>query len=355
MNKKKSPERNRIFWKVTCIVLGLILTCMLGGTAYLEHLLNQVNYIEPDAPTPTLSVEEVEEILQEEDEEETVPVEYTGPVEKEEDIVLVNPNAVIGGKDIVNVLLVGKDKDVGGGSRTDSMILVTLNKGKKSITLTSFLRDMYVRIPEYKKDRLNTAYALGGVQLLNETLQTNFGIEIDGNVEIDFSHFRKLINLLGGVEIELNEQEAAWINKKTKSNDVTAGVQLLNGKQALWYARFRGDALGDFNRTNRQRVVLSTLIDAYKGKSFPELVSLLDEILPMVTTDFEKKEILTHAITFFPMLSSVDIVTQRIPADDCYYLTMVDGKSVVVPRIQQNVAFLLETLGGSAEEDPGVG
>ena len=67
MNKKKSPERNRIFWKVTCIVLGLILTCMLGGTAYLEHLLNQVNYIEPDAPTPTLSVEEVEEILQEED------------------------------------------------------------------------------------------------------------------------------------------------------------------------------------------------------------------------------------------------------------------------------------------------
>ncbi|MFQ9799037.1 MAG: LCP family protein [Clostridia bacterium] len=100
---------------------------------------------------------------------------------------------------MVNILLIGQDRREGEGrQRSDSMILATINKKSQSIYLTSFMRDMYVPIPGYSDNRINAAYAFGGMDLLDDTIETNFGIHIDGNVEVDFSGFKTLIDMMGG-------------------------------------------------------------------------------------------------------------------------------------------------------------
>ena len=125
---------------------------------------------------------------------------------------------------------------------------------------------------------------------------------------------------------------------------VKVGTNLLTGQQALWYSRFRGDASGDFGRTSRQREVLSIVLNEYKNSKLTTLLALMDDILPMVTTDMDKREIISYVSGLFPMLLDSEIITQRIPAEGGYYMTKIDGKSVLVPDISFNVNILKETI-----------
>ncbi len=149
--------------------------------------------------------------------------------------------------------------------------------------------------------------------------------------------------MLGGVEIELSSKEADFINLKN-GDSLRAGTQRLTGAQALWYSRFRGDSGGDFGRTNRQRVVLSKLVDEYRSSSLTDLLGMMNDILPMVTTDLEKSEILGYVMKLFPMLPDAEIVTQRIPAEGGYQMRRIDGRSVIVPDIPFNVEILKNTI-----------
>lgn len=337
-NKKHKHKPLRVILTVSCVVLALVLALLVAGTVYAEYLLNQVTY-QVDTPRETLSPEEVQALL-----EETDPIgDFTGPEMNPEDVSLPMADIIATSENLVNILLIGADYQSGDIARSDSMILCTFNKTKNTITMTSFLRDLYVYIPGYGSMRINTAYALGGMDLLKETLEYNFGVEVDGAVEIDFSHFKKLIDLLGGVELDVSPSEADFINLKNKDR-LKAGVQVLNGAQALWYSRFRGDATGDFGRTDRQREVLSILIERYRDVSLTELLSMLDDILPMVTTNMEKTEILSYVSGLFPMLMEAEIGTQRIPAEGGYYMTRIDGKSVLVPDMDFNMDILKDTL-----------
>ncbi len=350
MAKKKN---NRAALRSTLIalsiVLGIILAVLIGGTIYADYLLGKVNYVDKEVTTPTYSQEEVEQLLQE---EEPADPDFTGPNLSEEEVVLETAPTVVETSDnVVTILLLGVDRRKNEVARTDSIILCTLNKTQNTITLTSMMRDMYVRIPGYKSNRINVPYVLGGTSLLKKTMEYNFGIEVDGCVEVDFAHFEDLIDLLGGIEIELSSAEANYITKETGKR-IQSGMQMLTGEQALWFSRFRGTASGDLARTNRQRIVLSTLLNEYKSKSMTELLGLLDDILPMVTTDLSQNEILGYFTDFFPMLASADIVSKRIPVDDAYYLAMIDGMSVVVPDISKNAAELHEIL---SEGTNGVG
>lgn len=346
--KKKKKARMRFLLTVGCVVMGLVFAVLLAGTVYAEYLLGRMNYY-PDTPRETMSLEDAEALLK----QETDPVDenYTGPEHKEEDVILETAGEIIPtSKNVVNVLLIGADYQSGDFARSDSMILCTFNKTKNTITMTSLMRDMYVQIPVKNnghtyiyKDRINASYTLGGMNMLKDTLEHNFGLEVNGVVEVDFSHFQELIDMLGGVELELNYMEAEFINWKN-GDSLTAGTHVLNGKQALWYSRFRGDAGGDFNRTNRQRVVLGKLIDRYRSITLKEMLSMMDDILPMVTTDMDKNEILSYATGLFPMLVNAEIITQRIPAEGGYYMTKIDGKSVLVPDIRFNIEVLKNTL-----------
>ena len=339
--KKKKQAALRRALIAGCVVLGVILAMLVAGTVYTEYLLDQVNYQQKE-PQETMSLEDAHALIQQETDPEDE--EFTGPEMEADDVELETAGEMLSTtENVINILLIGADYQSGDQARSDSMILCTFNKTKNTITMTSFLRDMYVQIPGYYKTRINAAYAIGGMSLLQKTLEHNFGLEVDGIVEVDFSHFEDIIDLLGGVEIELTYPEADFIIMKSGTK-VGAGTQNLTGVQALWYSRFRGDSSGDFGRTNRQRVVLSKLIEKYKSSSLTDILGMMDDILPMVTTDMEKQEILGYVGSLFPMLMDAEIITQRIPAEGGYYMTKIDGKSVLVPDISFNIEILKDTL-----------
>lgn len=327
-----------------CIILGLVLTVLLGGTIYANHLMNLMGRVEI-GNEQTLSQEELDKLLAD---ETVAPGETNAPVLKEEEINWGNENLapIEQSENIVNILLIGQDAREGWGrSRSDSMILVTFNKEKKTITLTSFLRDLYVKIPGYSDNKLNSAYPAGGMELLNEALELNFGVQVDGNVEVDFSRFADVIDLLGGVDMELRQDEANYINGKTGRYALSAGIQHLDGEQALYYSRIRHlDIDADFSRTNRQRKVINALIEEFRNTKLTTLLGLLDDLLPMITTDMSNADIISYATELFPMLADCTIVSQRVPADGEYSLATIRGMACVVADMDAARELLTQTM-----------
>ena len=341
-NKKKRATKI-----IVCVILSIVLVAVLAVTFFTQYLLGKLNY--NDRTQPSLSQEEIDAIQN--GDGETVDPNFTGPNLNGDEIDWGEVYATIGGDDnIVNVMLIGQDRRPGEDrARSDSMILVTFNKEKKTITMTSFMRDLYVKIPGgYLDNRINVSYSLGGIELLNQTLYENFGVVVDATVEVDFGQFRNIIDLLGGVEIELDEAEARYINKKMNTRDVEPGVQILNGRQALWYARNRSTGgTSDFGRTNRQRTVLNALIEAYKNKPLTEMIGLLDDILPLVTTDLTQGEVINYVIALFPMFSECEIITQQIPVQGGFYDATIRGMQVLVPYMDINRQALIDSLTNS--------
>ena len=331
MKRKERDTLARSAMKLLCTLLGLVLAVMLGATAIFQHLLDQINYVDP--------------VLLEE--------QSALSVFSAIDLSDFRPDSGsdrIGGtgSGILNILLIGQDRREGENqARSDSMILCTFNKETRQIILTSFLRDLYVDIPGYHANRINAAYAEGGMSLLNETLEENFGLHIDGNVEVDFTQFSGIVDLLGGVEIELRQDEADVINQETGSS-LSEGTQTLDGFQALTYARIRSlDADGDFSRTNRQRKVMLALVESYKNIRLTDMVPMLTEILPMITTDMNHGQILMCALEVLPHLPGAQIVSQRIPADGTYTNQTIDGMAVLVADMDAARQTLQQTLLGS--------
>lgn len=265
---------------------------------------------------------------------------------------------LISSKNTINIMLVGTDLSE---ARSDTMILCTVNRSTKTITLTSFLRDTYVDIPEYFPHKMNTSYALDGFTSLNNTLAENFGVRVDGNVAISFDSFISVVDLIGGVEIELTEDEV-WYMMNTPWNGLDSsgwelypGVQRLNGDQALAYSRIRDidDAdgnYGDFGRTSRQRRVLSQMLQGCKSLSVVQMNTLLNEILPMVTTNLSTSQIIGYGLDVLPILSNVTIETRQIPAEGTYHLDWVDqdgGMSVIwVDDFEANQDLLAQIISG---------
>lgn len=235
-----------------------------------------------------------------------------------------------------NILLIGQDSREGETTaRADTILLCSFYADDRKVLMTSFLRDLYVPIPGHADNRLNAAYSHGGMSLLRQTLQDNFGISIDGCMEVDFSHFSEVLDILGGVTIDLRQDEADAINK-TIPGSLTEGTQHLSGDQALAYTRIRNlDSDGDFSRTNRQRKVISALLSSYKGASLFTILSVIPEILPMLSTDMEQGQILSTIIRLLPMISESTVTSQQIPAKDkCTYKT-IRGMSVLTADLEE--------------------
>ncbi len=344
--KKKQGRRSggKTALVILCVVLGLILTVLLGATIYAQRLLNRINYVAP-GEQETLSQEEASSFATPEQED----IDSTAPTMNAEDVDWGENTTEIGTEDhIVNILLIGQDARPGEKrTRSDVMILCTFNKNTKTLTMTSFLRDLYVQIPGYGNNKLNAAYAFGGMPLLNETLELNFGIHVDGNVEVNFEQFAGIIDILGGVEIELRSDEAAYINSCVTGSRLRSGVQRLNGEQALTYSRIRKlDANADFSRTNRQRKVINSLIQEFKNSDISTILGLLEQVLPMITTDMTQSEIVGYTTELFPLLATAEIVSQRVPVDGAYVGRKIDGRSVLVADMDATRKFLEETLLG---------
>lgn len=336
-NSKSSKKR--IVLIILCVVLSLILIALILGTAYVEHLFSLINRA-PEAPTTV----------------ETATTPTASPTAT----LSSEPAEVVVSEGIVNILLMGTDLS---NARCDTVILCTINKGTKTITLTSFMRDTYVDIPGFFPHKLNTAYGLGDgrFRTMDETLKANFGVQLDGNVAINFENFIKVIDLIGGIDIELTEDEASymmttpWNGLDSSGWSLHAGTQTLNGDQALAYSRIRDvndkeNHPGDFGRTNRQRLVLGMMLDKIRDMGLLQINDLLTEILPMITTDLSNAEILQYAVDLLPVLQGSTVVSQQIPADGTYYLDWVEqdgGMSIIrISDWEANRDILENTLTG---------
>lgn len=319
--KKMSKKKKTII--IVCAILAALLLVLLAGFLVLKGYLGQIRRFGENEET--LSQEQIESML---NQTEATDPNFTGVEMNSDDITEPTiPAQTITADDVINVLLVGQDRREGEGRRhSDSMVLVTINKFSKTITMTSFMRDLWVPIPDHYTERLNVPYMVGGFDLLNKTLDYNFGVCADHNIEVDFAGFEAVVDAIGGVSVDLTDAEAKYLNKygnwsngETYYGDWTLkeGVNHLTGKQALAYSRIR-DIDNDFGRTGRQRIVLEALLEQVKTMSTSNALNLIKSLIPLVKTDMTDSEIISLAMDILPMLSELEIVSQRIPADGAY-------------------------------------
>ena len=359
---------------VAAIILILAAMAALGGFLFFNHYYNKMNYvpldtteevfftIEEEYDFPPLTDEKTPDVSDktpaitgcEENTGEspvtkppivsTEPPEVTDPPKNEEpeprkEIVL--------SKNVINILLIGTDnreKDHRG--RSDSMILLTINKDTNQLLLTSFHRDIYLYIPVVRTyNKLNASYAYGGTSLLLKTIQRNFGLTIDKYARTDFWNFEEIINILGGVDLELSQAEIDHLH----ISGASSGLVHLNGAQALAYSRDRttvkdGEG-GDTVRALRQRYLLGQLFEKAKKLSVSEMMTLLDKLLPLVTTNVTRSEALGYVMNA-PTFLNYKVVKNMIPVAGTKKTMMIRGMSVAVIDFDKNIEALEKILNG---------
>lgn len=328
--KKNEHRGGSVVLVVIAVVLILAVAGSVGFLVYNKTAGKpQLQVMETTAPIVT----EAPEISQ--------AVETTEET-TEATTVVTEPPYQASGKSIINVLLIGQQSRAGEDARTaDTMILATVNKNTKTLTLTSFLRDAYVQLPAFRtpsgKQRINVCYHLGylwgdtggAMQKINECIKYNFGIEVDYDIEVSFDGFTDIIDMLGGVYVELTEAEADYLNADTRyvRREMQPGPIVLEGAEALSYARMRkanGDGDSDIKRTIRQRAVITSVFESVKNLSFSELQNLVNTALPMITTNMTDDDILTCMWEILPLLPELKIETGTCPVETTYKGVMMD-------------------------------
>ncbi|MDO4568669.1 MAG: LCP family protein [Clostridia bacterium] len=269
--------------------------------------------------------------------------------------------------EIYNILLIGTDaRKANETGRSDTMILVTINPSTKRIVVTSFMRDTYVGIPGHGSNRLNAAYSFGGATLLKQTLKNYYDVDIDWHVKVDFTSFIQIIDSVGGVTINVTERELSFLNKNVRDLNLELGftpvddgvladygLQNLNGKQALGYARIR-KADSEFARTSRQREVLEQLFIKAKAAGVTKLLDIANQILPLITTDISKPDLLSM-MSKLPAFLEYDFVQARIPIDGTWQYQTVNNMDVIVVDFEVNREALQDFMFGYAVMDENSG
>lgn len=261
---------------------------------------------------------------------------------------------------VTNVLLIGSDSRGGERGRSDTMMLVSINKRTNEITLTSFMRDCYVEIPEYGWDKLNASYSYGGADLVMDTIESNFGIKIDNYAAVDFVSFANIVDAVGGIEIDVSGAEIREINTilQAEVNELMGdnarddlldvdddGKIKLNGKQALSYARIRYVGNADFERTERQREVIEMIFNKLK-KTGPSVISQVsDNVLPNVTTNMTTGQLYLLSLRV-PFLFGYDIQKLQIPKDNTYHFeeNTPSGSVLFIDDVMANYDMLKEEI-----------
>lgn len=347
MSKVKKPgSKKRVALTVVCIILAVILAAVAAVAIYVEVTLGRIR--RPDQQE-TLSSEQMESILNETD---PYDPDFTGPTYNEEDVTAPETAPeILNGEHVINLLLVGTDTDGSYRGHSDSMILCTIDTEKKTLVMTSFLRDMYMPIPGYgqsghAQQRINVSYMSGGFPMLYDTLRENFGVVVDYGVEVNFNSFAEVIDQVGGVDITLTANEAAHL--RGKGYNVQEGMNHMDGETALAHARNRTtDGSGDLSRSGRQRAVIEALIAKASALDVTSLLRLVDTLIPMVVTDMTNGEIVSAATALAPIVGDLEIISQRIPADGAYQFATISGNSVILPDFDAARKLLQETIGNT--------
>lgn len=252
------------------------------------------------------------------------------------------------GKEVYNVLLIGSDRrnDSWNGN-SDVMIVMSVNAGSKKLSLTSFMRDLYADIPGHGVHKLNYAYAVGGAKTLMATLEDNYDLTVDNYAVVDFETMAKVVDLVGGVEIEVSDAECKVLNDYLTSMDAAddylpgGGTYVLNGNQAVAYMRIRYVGNNDYERTQRQRDVLSVIFASMQKLDAEQLTKLVDEILPNVENDITPVDMI-RLMALLPSIGDYELSESRIPYDGLF----TSQNEMLVPDFAQTKERLHEELYG---------
>ena len=351
--KKKSPERDGKKGKkkkkgllIALLIAGAVLLLVLiAALSAFLYFYNRSNY-EPDESSYSLDPSEIASLETidpadlfpggvfpfdpaaptETDEAGSVIPGYDGPTlapsedgETKPVQQIIQPADTIPQKsEVYNLLLIGVDRQGQKGTNSDTMILVSINSSKKTITLTSIMRDSAANIPGVGFTKINSAFAVGGynvgAQLLVDTLKNNFGFPINNYAWVNFDNMKTIMDMLGGVDIYMTVKEAAHVGITIDSPRVVH----LTGSQALHYSRDRSSGGSDYGRTQRQRNVIQAVIQKAKSGGLGDLVSLANAVLPYIHHNID-------AGTFASLLMNVGeyvkygVQELRIPINGSYY------------------------------------
>lgn len=260
---------------------------------------------------------------------------------------------------VTNILLIGNDsREQGTDGRSDAIILLSISDKTKSVHLTSILRDIYVDIPGHDGNRINAAYAYGGPELLMETVEKNLDIEVNRYMLVNFQAFANLVDAVGGVDLEVTNEEVQYINgylveynmlegnpEGTDYLDTSLSGNIhLNGPQALAYCRNRYIGT-DFGRTERQRKVLSAVIKNAPKAVLHNPMKLAEGLMTNLTTNLTETEF-TGLILQAPKLMTYELVQGSIPQEGTYTNATIRGMAVLQVDFDANKEYLKTEIYG---------
>lgn len=228
-------------------------------------------------------------------------------------------------EEVINIALFGTDKSGKDNTASDSIMILTINHVKGELKLSSIMRDVTLEVEGHGQQNINDVIMIGGPELSIKTINTNFNLQIDKFVQVNLGNLPIIIDKLGGVEIEVTNEEVGFINSYIKSLDnmngsntspiISAGINNLNGTQASAYCRIRYTDGRDFKRTERQRDVLSALFEKFKDISITEVPGLITELLPLVQTNLTNSEIISISTKALGVANKT-IQQARFPEDE---------------------------------------
>ncbi|MBQ7604763.1 MAG: LCP family protein [Clostridia bacterium] len=307
---------------------------------------------EPPAPDTEPGASDTAEIIPPEPVTEP-PVVYPDviPTVSPTDVVWPSYVRPINDGELINIMLIGQDnRTFSERSRSDSMILLSVNLKTGGISMISFMRDLYVQLGNgYSDNRLNVAYQFGGFPLLFDAMKRNFGITCDYGVVVNFSSFEQIINTLGGVDLSFTQAEVDYLISRCKVGRLPDGTMIKAGLNrnvpsdtALAYARIR-KIDSDFTRTGRQRALLLSVYNRFRGASLRTVLDLVGQITDFVRLyGMTSNELLGLVVRLYPLLGN-EITNGRIPGNYGFYYAYIRKMSVLVPDLTK-LRNLLETM-----------
>lgn len=334
---------------VVLILLGIVVVAF----SYIWSKLGAIQY--DDGSASQQITEEPEEIISE---ETLLSTEEVDALEEKTEEPLLPDSPVWKDSDVLNVLLIGTDdhgESFSDNARSDSMILASVNKSTGQIKLISLERAIGVPVLEGQYegqyDWLTHIFRYGGADLLLKTVQTCFSVDVERYVRINFATLIHAIDALGGVDLELTQAEADFLNDPDATymwsgrepRSVTVGMNHLDGVSTLTYARIRAID-SDWKRVERQRKVIISVIEKLKASGFAELDTLADEVLPLVQTNFTQLE-LAGLLLYAPNFINASVEQMTIPQKGTYgVMRGMGGRSLYAVDFEANAAILQDFL-----------
>ena len=358
-NKKKKWSKKKKALLIAIVIIGFLLIVLGAIVAIIFHYINMIDVVTDDEDNfEILSSIEPEERDIKNSRPDSPEADKKALEEALRKNMLENAEDLVSDDNVINILLIGCDaRSKNARGRSDSMILLSINKNTKKVILTSFLRDTWVKIPGVGSQRLNAAYVFGGPKLLIRTMEANFHIRIDKYARVNFYSFMDTIDAVGGVDIEVTDEELEYLNDYVRHQNrllgksnldegtlTKSGKYTLNGVQALAYSRIRYVGT-DFARTQRQRNVLEEIFRKARNMGLIEMNDFLEKLLPNITTNLEKGQIFSLILNASSYLS-YDRKEQSVPNLSSFKNLVIDGMMVLGIDFEKYNKELKESIYG---------